>query len=72
MELVKELHLEGRSIPLNFDYEMRPLKSALEGVRGWLTEHQRVLSLLSVVDGSSNDRYILTSSSLIYFSSKGF
>jgi hypothetical protein len=51
MELVKELHLEGRSIPLNLDYEMRPLKTALEGVRGWLTEHHRVLSLLGVTDG---------------------
>ena len=48
LDTIRELYCEGCSIPVNFDYEMRPLKAALRNARDWTQEHEALLILLGI------------------------
>ena len=48
LDTIRELYCEGCSIPINLDYEMRPLKAALRNARDWIQEHEELLILLGI------------------------
>ena len=48
LEYLKELLNEGRRIPINLDYEMRPLKSAIDAADEWLQQNATALRVLGV------------------------
>ena len=48
LDLILDLFREGCSIPLNLEYEMRPLRVALRDTGAWLKEHAVLLGLLGV------------------------
>ena len=47
-QLIQDLFREGSSIPLNLEYEMRPLKTALRDTANWLAEYGDVLQSLGI------------------------
>jgi PLU-1-like protein len=48
LAVVRELLKEGRRIPLNLEYEMRPLRSAVESVTEWLRSSASTLLRLGI------------------------
>jgi hypothetical protein len=48
LEYLKELLDEGRRIPINLDYEMRPLKSAIDAADEWLQQNAAALHVLGI------------------------
>ena len=48
LKLIQDLFREGCSIPLNLEYEMRPLKTALCDTATWLAEHADMLHSLGI------------------------
>ena len=47
---LKSLYTEGMLIPINFEYEMRPMKAGFRLVEEWLRLHDRVISKLMLSD----------------------
>ena len=45
-----DLLAEGRRVPVNLDYEMRPLKAAIEAAQEWLQQHGELLGALGITD----------------------
>ena len=43
MEKLKNLVAEAATININFDYELRPLKSAIGAAESWIAEHKELL-----------------------------
>ena len=54
LDTIRELFREGKSIPLNLDYEMRPLRAALRDAREWIQKHEGLLVLLGIRKDSIN------------------
>jgi hypothetical protein len=48
LQLIQDLFREGCSIPLNLEYEMRPLKTALRDTATWLAEYGDMLHSLGI------------------------
>ena len=46
---LRDLFAEGRRVPVNLDYEMRPLKAAIEAAQEWLSSHGELLGALGIV-----------------------
>ena len=46
---LRDLLAEGRRVPVNLDYEMRPLKAAIEAAQEWLQQHAELLRALGVI-----------------------
>ena len=63
LKLIQDLFREGCSIPLNLDYEMRPLKTALRDTATWLAEHAEMLHSLGISSRSVKSSSLRGSSS---------
>jgi hypothetical protein len=72
LQLIQDLFREGCSIPLNLEYEMRPLKTALRDTATWLAEYGEILHSLGIrsrslengsFEGSSSSNIGINSSS---------
>jgi hypothetical protein len=61
LETLRNLLNDSLRIPINFDYELRPVKVAVSGINDWLTKHASLLKRLNVL----NDKIDETSSLLI-------
>ena len=48
LTLIQDLFREGCSIPLNLEYEMRPLKTALRDTATWLAQYADMLHSLGI------------------------
>ena len=48
LDLILDIFREGCSIPLNLEYEMRPLRVALRDTGAWMREHSALLLLLGM------------------------
>lgn len=51
LDLIQDIFREGCSIPLNLEYEMRPLRVALRDTGIWMREHSVLLGLLGMGTG---------------------
>lgn len=51
LDLIQDIFREGCSIPLNLEYEMRPLRVALRDTGIWMREHSALLGLLGMGTG---------------------
>ena len=66
LDTIRELYRDGRSIPLNLDYEMRPLRAALRDARDWVVTNRDILVMLGIMkDGHSNPALSAKSDSAI-------
>ena len=63
LKLIQDLFREGCSIPLNLEYEMRPLKTALRDSATWLAEHADMLHSLGISSRSVESSSLRGSSS---------
>ena len=46
---LRDLLAEGRRVPVNLEYEMRPLKASIEAAQEWMEQHSEVLKALGIV-----------------------
>lgn len=53
LDLILDIFREGCSIPLNLEYEMRPLRVALRDTGAWMREHSALLLLLGLSTDAS-------------------
>jgi hypothetical protein len=52
LDLIQDIFREGCSIPLNLEYEMRPLRVALRDTGAWMREHSALLGMLGMGTGT--------------------
>lgn len=50
METLRNLLNDSLRIPINFDYELRPVKVAVSGINDWLAKHASLLKRLNVLN----------------------
>jgi hypothetical protein len=52
LDLIQDIFREGCSIPLNLEYEMRPLRVALRDTGAWMREYSALLGMLGMGTGT--------------------